>query len=244
MGEQQEQTTDAPVPQPTEAPVRGPTPSPIPGAPDPTPAPIRDSLFSPAPVSQAPVVPPTPSPVDPTAAPIPDAIVPTTNGGCSVCGDGKKVGNKDAIFEFPGQPAVECSILEMAGMAGAIPLDQCGFLPPVITNICDCQTMVVDDDSTRRYLQQGTLQIKETNRQYFERAKEPLKRYFVEVVDGEVTTSTGGNDNDNDPNNTIDDTNDAAVNNNKEETTTSTAATVLCSSTVVTVLVMIMSMMM
>merc|ERR1712176_842525 len=107
---------------------------------------------------------------------------------------------------------------------------------------------MVDDDSTRRTLQQQTLQIKETNRQYFERAKEPLKRYFVveEEVGDEVTTSIGDNDNDNDPNNNgtndTNDTNDAV--NNKEETTTSTAATVLLSSTVVTMLVMIMSMMM
>merc|ERR1712232_338385 len=105
-------------------------------------APFSDSLFSPSPVSSAPVTPATSAPVtvvtsDPTPAPVVPAtpapvvpatspptlaaIVPTNNGGCSVCGDGKKVGNADAIFEFPGQPAVQCSILEMAGMAGAIP---------------------------------------------------------------------------------------------------------------------------
>ena len=65
--------------------------------------------------------------------------------GCSVCGDGQKVGNPDAIFSFPGRypdAAVTCGDLEKIGRIGQIPLDQCGFLPPIIAEICKCGRMV------------------------------------------------------------------------------------------------------
>mmetsp|Transcript_2142 Transcript_2142/g.3078 ORF Transcript_2142/g.3078 Transcript_2142/m.3078 type:complete len:83 (+) Transcript_2142:920-1168(+) len=56
---------------------------------------------------------------------------------CSVCGDGKVVTAPNAMFEFPNQPSVPCKILEHAGMNGYIPLDQCVFLPPLLT-MCGC----------------------------------------------------------------------------------------------------------
>jgi len=59
--------------------------------------------------------------------------------GCSVCGEGKYVSTIDAIFAFPGQPTVECGILETAGFIGEIPLAQCEFLPSLINDNCDCQ---------------------------------------------------------------------------------------------------------
>jgi hypothetical protein len=63
----------------------------------------------------------------------------TPPGGCSVCGEGLCVGNSEAIFAFPGQPVVPCGLLEQAGYTGAIPLDQCGFLAPLILD-CECGT--------------------------------------------------------------------------------------------------------
>jgi len=58
-------------------------------------------------------------------------------GGCSVCGEGKKVGNGEAIFAYPGQPKVSCSLLESAGENGSIPPDLCNKLPSLVT-VCEC----------------------------------------------------------------------------------------------------------
>lgn len=58
--------------------------------------------------------------------------------GCSVCGDGLAVGDADAIFSFPGQPAVPCGVLEQAGQNGQIPLTECGFLPGLVAPVCAC----------------------------------------------------------------------------------------------------------
>ena len=63
----------------------------------------------------------------------------TPPGGCSVCGEGLCVGNPDAIFAFPGFPAVPCGTLEEAGYSGTVPSEQCPFLPGLITD-CDCGT--------------------------------------------------------------------------------------------------------
>lgn len=57
--------------------------------------------------------------------------------GCSICGNDLEVGNPDAIFVFPGQPAVPCGLLQTAGETGLIPLDQCPFLPSLIGD-CEC----------------------------------------------------------------------------------------------------------
>jgi hypothetical protein len=59
--------------------------------------------------------------------------------GCSVCGDGLRVGNPNAIFAFPGNPPISCGLLEEAGFQGQISLDVCGWLPVVIGN-CECQS--------------------------------------------------------------------------------------------------------
>lgn len=56
---------------------------------------------------------------------------------CDICGEGKRVSAPDAIFEFPGQPAVPCGQLQLAGELGEIPLDQCAFIPPLI-EMCEC----------------------------------------------------------------------------------------------------------
>jgi len=67
------------------------------------------------------------------------ACNPITPTGCSVCGDNKFVSNSDAIFAFPGQPTVPCGLLETSGLNGLIPLDQCPFLPTLISDTCGCK---------------------------------------------------------------------------------------------------------
>jgi len=57
---------------------------------------------------------------------------------CNVCGDGKEVGDPDAVFEFPGQPTVPCGLLESDGQTGMIPAEFCGFLPDLVDAQCDC----------------------------------------------------------------------------------------------------------
>eukprot|EP00547_Thalassionema_nitzschioides_P003040 CAMPEP_0194206690 /NCGR_PEP_ID=MMETSP0156-20130528/5641_1 /TAXON_ID=33649 /ORGANISM="Thalassionema nitzschioides, Strain L26-B" /LENGTH=470 /DNA_ID=CAMNT_0038933269 /DNA_START=106 /DNA_END=1518 /DNA_ORIENTATION=+ len=61
----------------------------------------------------------------------------TPPNGCSVCGEGKCITNTVAIFEYPEQPTVPCSILQMSGYIGFVPLDQCAMLPPLI-GVCEC----------------------------------------------------------------------------------------------------------
>jgi len=65
-------------------------------------------------------------------------LPPMAKAQCSVCGPNKEVGDPDAVFEFPGQPAVSCFILQQAGAQGLIPIGQCGFLPNLL-EVCDCQ---------------------------------------------------------------------------------------------------------
>ena len=71
-----------------------------------------------------------------TARSAPCPVVPAD--GCSVCGDGMCVTLPGAIFEFCGQPAVPCDILEIAGQVGAIPLNQCPFIAGFIMDLCGC----------------------------------------------------------------------------------------------------------
>mmetsp|Transcript_4028 Transcript_4028/g.6188 ORF Transcript_4028/g.6188 Transcript_4028/m.6188 type:complete len:243 (+) Transcript_4028:34-762(+) len=66
------------------------------------------------------------------------AFVTAANGKCSICGEGKEVGNLDGVFEFPDQPQVPCDLLQEAGIQGAIPEAQCDFLPPLLS-VCECQ---------------------------------------------------------------------------------------------------------
>jgi hypothetical protein len=60
-------------------------------------------------------------------------------GVCDVCGEGLEVGSPDSLFMFPGQPAVQCGLLQDAGEAGGITPDQCSFLPGLIGEVCECQ---------------------------------------------------------------------------------------------------------
>jgi len=68
------------------------------------------------------------------------------SGSCAICGSADLcVTKKDAGFAFPGQPRVECTFLEIVGLAGAIPQDQCELLPDIISEICGCGTLISDD---------------------------------------------------------------------------------------------------
>ena len=60
------------------------------------------------------------------------------NEPCEVCGEGKEVGDEDAVFAFPGFPPVPCDQLQAAGRGGAIPADACPSLPPLVDPFCDC----------------------------------------------------------------------------------------------------------
>jgi len=57
--------------------------------------------------------------------------------GCSICGDDMCITNPDAIFTFPGQPTLPCSLLQKAGLEGTIPLAECAFLPALV-EACGC----------------------------------------------------------------------------------------------------------
>jgi hypothetical protein len=65
---------------------------------------------------------------------------------CFICGERNEVGARDAVFAFPNQPAVRCSIIEQAGLNGQIPIGQCPLLPQVLHDTCKCQKIA----STRR----------------------------------------------------------------------------------------------
>lgn len=59
---------------------------------------------------------------------------------CSVCGDGKKVGNTDGLVSFPGQAGqIPCGVLENMGTVGLIPPPQCDVLPQLISTVCECK---------------------------------------------------------------------------------------------------------
>jgi hypothetical protein len=67
--------------------------------------------------------------------------------GCSICGEGLKVGFPDAVFIFPEQPAVACGILEAAGLNGVIPLNECALLPELVEGLCECELAVNPTDA-------------------------------------------------------------------------------------------------
>jgi len=119
----------APTPVPTQAPTRRPTPAPTRR---PTPAPTQ--LPTPLPTAGSTPVPvPVPVPSD-----LPSICTSIPSDGCSVCGENLYVSDADGIFEFPGQPAVPCGLLETAGEIGSVPLDQCGFLSAFVATPCGC----------------------------------------------------------------------------------------------------------
>ena len=84
-------------------------------------------------------------PIGPSAAPItnvPTSNSPTALNGCSICGEGKKVNEPDAIFAFPGQPSVPCGTLEDNGKQGLIPEDECSLFSRLIMDLCDCKSSI------------------------------------------------------------------------------------------------------
>ena len=114
-----------------------PTPAPTPLVVSPTPAPTPLA---------------TPAPTPPAAASCPD--VPAN--GCSVCGDNLCVTNPDAIFMFVNQPDVACGVLQDAGLNGAVPLDQCPFLPSLIGPLCGCQGLSRSAEEPRLFEHVGS----------------------------------------------------------------------------------------
>jgi hypothetical protein len=127
--------------------------SPVTSAPIAT-VPVSSAPATAAPVTVAPVTqfPSTsaPSTIDPASATTsPVTLAPAATGdscpavpldGCSVCGDGLCVTEPDAIFTIPGQPALPCGLLEQAGFNGQVPLDLCPLLPPLINELCACDS--------------------------------------------------------------------------------------------------------
>eukprot|EP00986_Skeletonema_menzelii_P010737 scaffold5358_cov69-Skeletonema_menzelii.AAC.2 len=69
---------------------------------------------------------------------------------CSVCGEGKKVGNPDAAVSFPGQAGqIPCGTLENMGLDGLIPLHQCKVLPQLISTVCECESILTYPPTTQ-----------------------------------------------------------------------------------------------
>jgi len=98
---------------------------------------------------------PTPSPVAPAPTPTePLAPVeggncpPIPQGGCSICGEGKCVNNKDALFVFPNQPEDSCGNLETDGRNGLIEPVQCQFYPAFVTETCGCSNILITEAPT------------------------------------------------------------------------------------------------
>jgi len=104
--------------------------------------------------TKAPTRPPTRAPTrKPTRAPTPKpgpVQCPTflEDNGCSICGPDKCITAETAVFSYPGQPAIQCGLLEEAGRSGLIPLDQCGVLPQLVKNICKCKSDGDDHSSS------------------------------------------------------------------------------------------------
>jgi hypothetical protein len=66
--------------------------------------------------------------------------------GCSICGDGKCVGNPAGVAVLPGQPNYPCGLLEQGGYTGQVPLDQCPLIAPLIP-ACECGTGITSPTS-------------------------------------------------------------------------------------------------
>jgi hypothetical protein len=73
-------------------------------------------------------------------------IATTSSSGetCSICGDNWVVGAPDALVLFPGQSAISCGQLQVAGMSGLIPTAQCELFRPLLLRVCSCQELVPD----------------------------------------------------------------------------------------------------
>jgi len=119
------------------------------------PAAVTTTATPPAPApptsnpTRAPVLKPT---REPTRAPAPTGPVSCPNfmedDGCSVCGPGKCITDENAVFSYPGQPAISCKLLEEAGRSGIVPLAGCQVLPQLVQDICKCKADAEQDSST------------------------------------------------------------------------------------------------
>lgn len=69
---------------------------------------------------------------------------------CNVCGEGLMVSAPEAIFQYPGQPALTCAAVEIAGLTGLIPDEQCPHIANLIA-VCECAPMI-----TERMVQETT----------------------------------------------------------------------------------------
>mmetsp|Transcript_6515 Transcript_6515/g.10353 ORF Transcript_6515/g.10353 Transcript_6515/m.10353 type:complete len:446 (-) Transcript_6515:57-1394(-) len=58
---------------------------------------------------------------------------------CSICGEGKTVGNPNAMFVYPGLPDAPCGQLDFAGKSGLIPMDFCSLIQMMIFSDASCQ---------------------------------------------------------------------------------------------------------
>lgn len=63
------------------------------------------------------------------------------DGGCSVCGPGREVGNPGALLRFPGYPEeIRCDNLEEAGKLNLLPQPSlCSVVPASILEVCNCR---------------------------------------------------------------------------------------------------------
>jgi len=68
------------------------------------------------------------------------SLAAVVNSQCVVCGEGKKVTKPSVVWQLPGQPAVQCGLLETVGEGGLIPDSFCGLLPALITEPCGCES--------------------------------------------------------------------------------------------------------
>lgn len=62
---------------------------------------------------------------------------------CNVCGEGLMVTAPEAIFVYPGQPALTCAGVETAGLTGLIPEEQCPHIANLIS-VCECAPVITE----------------------------------------------------------------------------------------------------
>lgn len=65
---------------------------------------------------------------------------PILPAGCSMCGEGKCVGNPSGELEIEGQPVLlRCDDLERLGASGFIPSDECLLMSTIVNEKCGCR---------------------------------------------------------------------------------------------------------
>ena len=72
------------------------------------------------------------------------------HSSCNICGDGKEVGNPDAVVIFNTLPPSEtpCGQLQSLGDAGLIPEAQCGRLPQYLSELGFCECRVPEPETS------------------------------------------------------------------------------------------------